>query len=233
MAPPKLALLIDAQNVAFAACGAILAQARLWGDPVLRRVYGDWGHPGMIGWRDCVLSHGLQAVQCLPLAVGKGAADAALIVEAMDLLHGGRFGAFALASSDSDFARLALRIREQGAAVYGLGEEKAPRAFRAIFDDFHVLGGAAKTPPAPAPALKPVPLSPAVLARLREAYEETREDEKGASLAKFGQALRRGAAPLDWKALGCARFSGLLAASGLFDLEIGEGPGWARLKERP
>lgn len=228
MAPPKLALLIDAENVAFTACGAILDQARLWGDPVLRRAYGDWSRPGMVGWREGALSHGFLAVQQFSYACGKGAADAALIVEAMDLLHGGGFAAFLIVSSDSDFARLALRIRESGAKAYGMGEAKAPAGFRAVFDEFRLLGAGA----APSPAAK-APLAPRVLARLREAYAETREGEKGASLAKLGQALRAGAAPLDAKALGHAKFSGLLLASGLFELEIGEGASWARLKAEP
>lgn len=126
----KLAVLIDADNIAPAGIGAILEEAAKFGEVSLRRIYGDFSGTRLKAWAEVLPKHAILAQQQFAHTIGKNSSDIALIIDAMDLMHSGRFGGFCLVSSDSDFTRLASRLREQGADVYGFGEKKTPEAFR-------------------------------------------------------------------------------------------------------
>jgi len=102
----------------------------------VKRAYGDWTTPNLGGWKDVLHVHAIQPIQQFRYTTGKNATDSALIIEAMDLLHGGKVDGFCLVSSDSDFTRLATRIREAGLSVYGFGEQKTPKPFVAACDKF-------------------------------------------------------------------------------------------------
>src|SRR5512145_1282143 len=127
---PVFALLIDADNVTKEAIAPIIEEVTRHGWIAVRRVYGDFTTPHLAGWRETLASLGIHPIQQYRNSVGKNSSDIALIIDAMDLLHSGRFEGFCLVSSDSDFTRLAARIREHGLDVFGFGERKTPESFR-------------------------------------------------------------------------------------------------------
>jgi len=132
----KLAVLIDADNAQAAVCGELLAEVAKFGIASVKRAYGDWTTPNLKGWKAHLHKHAIQPIQQFTYATGKNATDSSLIIDAMDLLHEGRLDGFCLVSSDSDFTRLATRIRESGLSVYGFGEKKTPEAFISACDKF-------------------------------------------------------------------------------------------------
>ena len=132
----RLAVLIDADNASPAVIGDILAEVSKLGIATVKRVYGDFTSSNLNSWRAVLADHAIQPIQQFRNTVGKNASDSALIIDAMDLLHTREPGGFCLVSSDSDFTRLATRIREDGLPVFGFGEEKTPDAFIKACDRF-------------------------------------------------------------------------------------------------
>jgi len=137
--PPLLAVLIDADNIPARYAEAILKEITSFGEPALRRVYGDWSSDRLKPWSEKVLGLGLVAHQETANTKGKNASDIGLVIDAMDILHSGRFDGFVLVSSDSDFTRLASRIREHGLDVIGIGEAKAPVSLRNVCNRFVLI----------------------------------------------------------------------------------------------
>jgi hypothetical protein len=128
--PKKLAVLIDADNASPKIASGLFEEIAAIGEASVRRIYGDFSGTRLKGWSEVLSTHAIMPHQNFANTVGKNASDIALVIDAMDLLHTGRFDAFCLVSSDSDFTRLAARIREQGIDVYGFGEAKTPASFR-------------------------------------------------------------------------------------------------------
>ncbi|KAF7157295.1 hypothetical protein CNMCM5623_001418 [Aspergillus felis] len=126
---PKLAVLSDADNL-------LLAEIAKYGAAHAKRAYGDWSSSSLKGWKDELLQQSIQPIPQFAYTHGKNATDSAMIIDAMDLLYTGRYDGFCLVSSDSDFTRLAARIRESGLVVYGFGEQKTPKPFIAACDKF-------------------------------------------------------------------------------------------------
>ena len=124
----RLAVLIDADNTAPRIGDPLLAEIAKYGVASVKRAYGDWTRPNLNGWKDSLNRHAIRPMQQFAYTTGKNASDITLVIDAMDLLHSGRFDGFCLVSSDSDFTRLAARIREQGVDVFGFGEHKIGRA---------------------------------------------------------------------------------------------------------
>lgn len=171
----KLAVLIDADNAQASIADELMAEIARYGTATVKRAYGDWTTPNLAGWKETLHNLAIQPIQQFRFTVGKNATDSALIIDAMDLLHGGSVDGFCLVSSDSDFTRLATRIREAGLSVYGFGEEKTPRPFVAACDKFvfteilrpAVKGTAATALHAPEESLRPA-LMLAISATARE-----------------------------------------------------------------
>lgn len=115
----NLAVLIDADNVSYKIIAGLMSEIANYGNASVRRIYGDWTSPYLKGWRDTLLEHSILPIQQFAYTTGKNATDGAMIIDAMDLMYTGRFSGFCIVSSDSDFTRLAARIREQGITVYG------------------------------------------------------------------------------------------------------------------
>lgn len=132
----KLAVLIDAENAQASICAELLSEISKFGVASVKRAYGDWTTTNLKGWKTHLQKHAIQPVQQFSYTQGKNATDSSLIIDAMDLLHEGRLDGFCLISSDSDFTRLANRIRESGLVVYGLGEKKTPEPFVSACDKF-------------------------------------------------------------------------------------------------
>lgn len=135
----RLAVLIDADNASVNHLDKLLSEIATLGITSVRRAYGDWTRPQLNSWKNVLLSHSIQPIQQFSYTTGKNATDASLIIDAMDLLYTGRFDGFCLVSSDSDFTRLAQRIREQGLLVYGFGRQDTPKAFMQACDRFTYL----------------------------------------------------------------------------------------------
>jgi uncharacterized LabA/DUF88 family protein len=223
-----LALLIDGDNASPKIVGGLLAEVAKYGVASVRRIYGDWTKPNLGGWKSCLLEHSIQPIQQFAYTTGKNATDGAMIIDAMDLLNTGRFDGFCIVSSDSDFARLAARIREQGVTVYGFGERKTPRPFVTACDKFIYLDvlrpddqeNAAPAARAAAKAsAKKTAKDPQLLATLRAAIEAVGDEDGWADLGAVGSHIAKQLPEFDPRNYGFARLSELVAASGLADME--------------
>ena len=132
----RLAVLIDADNIPHRLISGILEEIAKYGVPTFKRIYADWTKPHVSGWKTVLLDHAITPVQQYSYTTGKNSSDSALIIDAMDILYTGRVDGFCVVSSDSDFTRLATRLREAGMKVFGMGEQKTPSPFRAACDKF-------------------------------------------------------------------------------------------------
>ena len=135
----RIAVLMDSDNVSPKFAPLILEELATYGTPTIKRAYGDWTTTNLNGWKKALNHHAIQPVQQFAYTVGKNSSDSALIIDAMDLLWMGNVDAFALVSSDSDFTRLATRLREGGKRVIGLGARKTPASLRNAVDQFIYL----------------------------------------------------------------------------------------------
>src|ERR1700728_3840942 len=163
----RLAVLIDADNAQPSITEGLLAEVAKYGTAHVKRAYGDWTGPNLRGWKDQLLAQSIQPIQQFAYTRGKNATDAAMVIDAMDLLYSGRFDGFCIVSSDSDFPRLAAPIRESVLTVYGFGERKTPKPFVAACDKFIYIENliAPQTAVPADAALSPVPRTQA--AKLR------------------------------------------------------------------
>lgn len=136
MADDKLAVLIDADNVPYAKVKEMLEEIAKNGTPTIKRIYADWTKPTVSGWKSVLLENAITPIQQYSYTTGKNSSDSALIIDAMDILYTGRVNGFCIVSSDSDFTRLATRLREAGMTVIGFGEKKTPQPFISACDKF-------------------------------------------------------------------------------------------------
>lgn len=226
MAHDKLAVLIDADNARPAIVEGLLAEIAKYGTAHVKRIYGDWTKPDLTGWKEVLLRHSIQPIQQFRYTVGKNATDSAMIIDAMDLLYADRFDGFCIVSSDSDFTRLASRIRESGLTVYGFGERKTPEPFRTACDKFiytEVLAGIAATEAEAPPkqrSAKELRGDTRLVNLLRNAIEGTSDDDTGwAQLSRIGQNINKQSPDFDSRNYGYAKLSGLIKGIGLFDTE--------------
>lgn len=132
----RLAVLIDADNAPRSALGDVMAEVAVYGTPTIKRIYGDWTTPNLASWKPLLLENAITPVQQYGYTTGKNSTDLAMIIDAMDILYTGQVDGFVLVSSDSDFTRLAIRLREAGKKVYGMGEKKTPNPFIVACDKF-------------------------------------------------------------------------------------------------
>ena len=132
----RLAVLIDAENIPYKNIRGILAEVAKYGTPTLKRIYGDWTNSSLSGWKSYLLENAITPIQQYSYTSGKNSSDSALIIDAMDILYSEKVDGFCIVSSDSDFTRLATRLREAGMKVIGIGEWKTPSAFIAACDKF-------------------------------------------------------------------------------------------------
>jgi len=132
----RLAVLIDAENVPYKSIRGILEEVAKYGTPTLKRIYGDWTNSSLSGWKNSLLENAITPIQQYSYTSGKNSSDSALIIDAMDILYSEKVDGFCIVSSDSDFTRLATRLREAGMKVFGIGERKTPSAFIVACDKF-------------------------------------------------------------------------------------------------
>ncbi|WER45819.1 NYN domain-containing protein [Cupriavidus sp. WKF15] len=238
-----LAVLIDADNAAPAIIEGLLAEVAKYGVAAVKRIYGDWTKPNLSGWKECLLSHSIQPIQQFRYTVGKNATDSAMIIDAMDLLYTERFDGFCLVSSDSDFTRLASRIREQGLTVYGFGERKTPKPFVTACDKFiysDVLRAETEVDEAAPPPRRRNTgelRQDSRLVRLLQSASQAVSDEDGwSTLGGMGNHIAKQAPEFDSRNYGYGKLSELVVATGLFEVETRNGGNnktiWVRLKKR-
>jgi hypothetical protein len=132
----RLAVLIDGDNIPSAYIKEMMEEIAKYGNPTIKRIYGDWTRPGLAKWKDLLLENAITPIQQYGYTTGKNATDSAMIIDAMDILYSEKVDGFCLVSSDSDFTRLATRLREAGMKVYGIGEKKTPKPFIVACDKF-------------------------------------------------------------------------------------------------
>jgi uncharacterized LabA/DUF88 family protein len=219
----RLAVLIDADNAGAQHLEQLLVEIAKYGTASVRRAYGDWTSTQLGKWKDALLAHSVQPIQQFSYTTGKNATDSALIIDAMDLLHAGNLDGFCLVSSDSDFTRLAARIREQGLTAYGFGERKTPKPFVAACDAFIYVENLAP-PVAPAKAAttaaKPTPEEKKRLDRLlAEAVQLAAGDDGWANLSAVGSNLPRLASDFDSRTWGYAKLKDLMQAHRHYEVE--------------
>lgn len=211
---PLYAVLIDADNIPAKFAGAILKEITSLGEPALRRVYGDWSSGRLDRWSKEVRELGLVAHQETANTVGKNASDIGLVIDAMDILHTGRFDGFVLVSSDSDFTALANRIREQGLDVIGIGEAKAPESLRNVCNRFILIENIVEEP-APAPGVKgPAPGKQApkeAIPLILKAMEKLAQDDEWYELGALGQSITAQNPDFDTRTYGKRKLSDLIA----------------------
>jgi hypothetical protein len=232
----RLAVLIDADNAQASVIDGLLAEIARFGVASVKRIYGDFTSTRLSQWKQVLLEHSIQPVQQFAYTSGKNATDSSLIIDAMDLMYTRRFDGFCLVTSDSDFTRLAQRLREEGLLVYGFGEKKTPDAFRQACDKFvftEVLRPVTQSPVAApakrarksasgvapaAPVAKQTP-APAAgkgeklpVALLRKAIDQGSGDGKWAGLGAVGQYISKVRPDFDPRLYGCKKLSDLFRA---------------------
>lgn len=224
----RLAVLVDADNTTHRLASEILEELAKYGTLTVRRAYGDWGTSHLSGWREQLHGHAIQPIQQVAYTKGKNATDSALIIDAMDLLYGGSVDAFAIVSSDSDFTRLATRLRESGRPVYGLGRQTTPEAFQKACDRFiflEVLGqpeevdpatDATTDPPAPTPVLTDLP---DLKKLLTSAVNAASGEDRWAQLSSIGSIINKNHPSFDPRLYGHAKLVELAEAQTFLDVE--------------
>jgi len=232
---PFLAVLIDADNIPARHAAAILDEIAGFGEPSLRRVYGDWSSSALSQWKEQARDLGLVMHQQSANTKGKNASDIGLVIDAMDILHAGKVDGFVLVSSDSDFTRLASRIREDGLQVIGIGEAKTPESLRKVCNRFvlieNIVGsaepatrmqsGAKVEKLAEAPATEKEPPSKAI-PLIRDAMKKIDPDQDDYSLGLLGQVITQLHPDFDPRTYGSAKLSDLLRKTGRFEVFQGQ-----------
>jgi hypothetical protein len=230
----KLAVLIDADNAQPAIVEGLLAEIAKYGTANVKRIYGNWTDERLRGWKAMLLEHSIQPMQQFAYTTGKNATDSAMIIDAMDLLYTGNFDGFCIVSSDSDFTRLASRLRESGLVVYGFGEKKTPKPFVAACDKFiytEVLrekeeeGDRSRTKQS-----DDLKRDKGHLANLfRNAIDAYSDDDGWAQLGPVGSNIAKQAPEFDPRNYGYRKLRDLVKAMGLYEFrEDSEGPGHAK-----
>jgi hypothetical protein len=216
----RLAVLIDADNASASLASEVLEEVARYGTATVKRAYGDWTTQNLVGWKEQLHRHAIQPMQQFAYTKGKNSTDSAFIIDAMDLLYTGSVDGFCLISSDSDFTRLATRLREAGKIVYGLGERKTPEAFIAACDKFiffEVLKESEK-------AASHIAVSdvPELRGLLTHAVKETLLDSGWASLSAVGSFIVKNHASFDARNYGFRKLSELARTQTY--LEVNEVP---------
>lgn len=227
----KLAVLIDADNAQAAIIERLLAEIAKYGTANVKRIYGDWTQPQLNRWKEILLQHSIQPIQQFGYTRGKNATDSALIIDAMDLLYTNKFDGFCLVSSDSDFTKLAARIREAGLMVYGFGEKKTPEPFVAACDKFiytEVLQDDKdeKTPKQKKKSTRELKQDTKLVTLVRDAVDAASDESGWAHLAPVGSYISKASAQFDPRNYGYHKLGELIKATKLFDMEerkVGDG----------
>ncbi|WP_441234995.1 NYN domain-containing protein [Bradyrhizobium sp. 930_D9_N1_4] len=223
---PRLAVLIDADNASAKIADGLFEEIAKIGEASVRRIYGDFSNARSRGWADILSKHAIIPQQQFAYTTGKNASDITLVIDAMDLLHSGRFDGFCLVSSDSDFTRLAARIREQGVDVFGFGEQKTPESFRQACRRFvyteNLLAGTASNPDTASrsPLLQP---PDAAIPMIKKVIAQMESEDGWVSLGEVGKGLTNLAPDFDSRTYGSRKLSDLVRKTNAFEIDESNG----------
>lgn len=217
----KLAVLIDADNIPHSNIKGMLDEIAKLGVPTIKRIYGDWTKQTVSGWKPALLKHAITPIQQYSYTIGKNATDSAMIIDAMDILHSQKVDGFCLVSSDSDFTRLATRLRESGMMVIGIGEKKTPNPFIVACDKFiyiEIIGAkkiqkataSKKTTPAPAQATEIDPINSEFIQLLKSSVEDLADDDGWTFLAEVGSLIIKKKPDFDPRNYGFSKLTPLI-----------------------
>lgn len=227
----KLAVLIDADNAQPDIIEGLLAEIAKYGVASVKRIYGNWTSPSLQPWKETLLDYSIQPMQQFDYTKGKNATDSAMIIDAMDLLYTGNFDGFCLVSSDSDFTRLASRLRESGMIVYGFGERKTPTSFVQACDKFIYTEILRKTKPMdekPEEIQKEIKFDKTkkglkenrkLIKVLKSAVEDCSDDDGWANLADVGNNINNKSPDFDPRNYGYKKLKDLVVDTHLFEID--------------
>jgi len=222
-ATDKLAVLIDADNAQPGIVDDLLTEIANYGIASVKRIYGDWTMPGLKGWKEVLLQYSIQPMQQFAYTKGKNATDSAMIIDAMDLLYTGNFNGFCIVSSDSDFTKLASRIRESGLLVYGFGEQKTPSSFVSACDKFIYTEVLRVKTDESEPIVKKssaaLKQDTRLVSLLRNAVEASSDESGWAHLAPVGSNIAKQSPEFDPRNYGYRKLGDLVSATKLFDID--------------
>lgn len=220
----NLAVLIDADNIPYANIQGMLDEIAKLGTPTIKRIYGDWTRPGVNGWKKPLLEHAITPIQQYGYTTGKNATDSAMIIDAMDILHSNKVDGFCLVSSDSDFTKLAVRLRESGNLVIGIGEKKTPKPFIVACDKFiyiEIIAGSKRKNTRKKIAGKAVTntekyekIGPGLINLLKVSVNDLEDDDGWASLAEVGSLLLKKKPDFDPRNYGFAKLTPFVKSLG-------------------
>ena len=219
----KLAVLIDADNAQPSIIEELLAEIAKYGTANVKRIYGDWTGTHLKSWKEVLLTFSIQPIQQFRYTIGKNATDAAMIIDAMDLLYTHKFDGFCIVSSDSDFTKLAARIREFGLVVYGFGEKKTPEAFVSACDKFIytevLVSKEDDTLSIKRKSTIELKQDTKLINLLRNAVEASSDDSGWSHLGAVGSNIAKQAPDFDPRNYGYKKLGELVATTKLFEIE--------------
>ena len=230
----RLAVLIDADNVPYSNVKGVMEEITKYGTPTFKRIYGDWTKPTVSGWKNVLLENAITPIQQYSYTSGKNSSDSALIIDAMDILYSGKVDGFCIISSDSDFTRLATRLREAGMKVFGIGQKKTPSPFIVACDKFiymeiipvfgaeteEVNTDTAKTKsskPAPKPAVDK--LSKETLKLIAHTINDLADENGWAFLGDVGNLILKKQPNFDPRNYGFQKLTPLIKSASQFEID--------------
>ena len=233
---PRLAVLIDADNASAKIADGLFEEIAKFGEASVRWIYGDFSSARSKGWAETLSRHAIIPKQQFAYTTGKNASDITLVIDAMDLLHSGRFDGFCLVSSDSDFTRLASRIREQGVDVFGFGEQKTPESFRQACNRFvyteNLLPGASANDQESVPTTKALESPSSATPIIKRAYAQVESEDGWIPLGTVGQQLYKIMPDFDPRTYGFRQLSALVEKTNAFEIDRPKG-GTMRIRVKP
>jgi uncharacterized LabA/DUF88 family protein len=235
----KLAVLIDADNIPSAHVKEMMEEIAKYGNPTIKRIYGDWTKPHIARWKSILLENAITPVQQYAYTSGKNATDSAMIIDAMDILYSSKVTGFCIVSSDSDFTRLATRLREAGMAVIGIGEKKTPDPFIVACDKFiyiEILGGddddddddnendanGKRKPPKPKKTFAKI--TPTVVRLIASSISDAADEDGWAFLGDVGNLIQKKQPNFDSRNYGFQKLTPLISSIGKFEIETRDSP---------
>ena len=242
----KLAVLIDADNIPSSYVNEMMEEIAKYGVPTIKRIYGDWTKPNLAKWKPLLLKNAITPIQQYSYTTGKNATDSAMIIDAMDILYSDKVDGFCIVSSDSDFTRLATRLREAGMKVIGIGEKKTPDPFIVACDRFIYLeilkptvtktSSRSKTPATKSATFDKI--TPKVTKLIASSIEDLGDEDGWAFLGEVGNLLQKKQPNFDARNYGFKKLTPLLKSMNKFEIDEREGPNgrfkliYARLKKK-
>ncbi|KAF0238441.1 MAG: hypothetical protein FD181_1091 [Prolixibacteraceae bacterium] len=224
----KLAVLIDGDNIPSAYVKEMMEEIAKYGNPTIKRIYGDWTKPILVKWKNLLLENAITPIQQYGYTQGKNATDSAMIIDAMDILYSEKVNGFCIVSSDSDFTRLATRLREAGMKVYGIGEKKTPEPFIVACDKFIYIEILKKQLKEPENALVPDKqekkvevdkITPKVIRLISSTIGDLADEDGWAFLGDVGSLLQKKQPNFDSRNYGFEKLTPLINSIGKFEIE--------------